>query len=208
MSESLKVRYKNVLAPFVLKDGALSVSPSNFLKTPRIFDDQVLQEYPLLAQFEAEDIKENIGHLIPRGPILEVGCGVGVLIERLRQEGLEAYGVDLDSKYRKNWKERKIDQFCFLGNAENMPGINDGSISLFLTRAFWDSVFGPMGLSRGVNDFKLCFNEIHRVLQPGGVFIPLAEIGHENNLDKLANLNGLTKVVKDVPFKTVYKKVK
>ncbi|OGG08889.1 hypothetical protein A2154_04640 [Candidatus Gottesmanbacteria bacterium RBG_16_43_7] len=179
----------------VTKDELLVVSPQGSIRSSQTYNDQVLERFPLLVDFTIEDLKDLLyEQILPAGPILEIGCGSGVLIETLRKSGYPAYGIEILDTFGDIWRARNIDQFCFIGNAENMPGVNNG-FTLIITRAFWDSAFGTVEEGGLNNPFEI-FKEMKRVLKTGGVFIPLAERGHEDNLELYANKIGFKGLVK------------
>lgn len=53
--------------------------------------------------------------------ILDVGCGLGQGIAMCRNEGLEAYGIDIAGAAVKYWELANIAQFCQVASADKMP---------------------------------------------------------------------------------------
>lgn len=188
---------QDLFAPLSITNDSLSVvSPLESLRSSETYNDQVLEENPLLVEFTVEDINELFKEqVIPEGPILEIGCGTGVLVEALRKGNHPSYGIEILGTFGEIWRERKINQFCYVGNAENMSGVREGFM-LVITRAFWDSVLGTHGQGAENNPSEI-FKEIKRVLKTGGVLLPLAEKGHEANLGFYAKKFGFKEVIKD-----------
>lgn len=185
---------------FTTTSGLSTVSPVEALqKGAGSYHDQVLETLPFAANDAIKSIAKNIGGLIPKGPILEIGCGTGVLTQKLRQRGLSVYGIDIKD-YGSFWKRKGIDRYCFVGNIEDMSGVRDHSFALLITRAFWDSVFGTIPGAKALNNPHDCFREITRVLKTKGVFLPLAERRHENELTRWATQFGFRKLPQETDF--------
>ena len=56
-------------------------------------------DYYAFMEYDPEHTKAGLAHYVPmlaRGPVLELACGRGELLELLRDAGVEATGVDLD----------------------------------------------------------------------------------------------------------------
>lgn len=67
-----------------------------------------------------ERIREFEDMLVERNPtsVLDVGCGYGVLVNRLNSRGIPAFGVDFSPALKKEfWKDRVLIE----GDARNLP---------------------------------------------------------------------------------------
>jgi ubiquinone/menaquinone biosynthesis C-methylase UbiE len=97
--------------------------------------------------------------------VLDLGCGAGVLMERLLESGFDVDGVDVSEDMLALARER-LKRFppgsYRLGqaNCEKLP-FEDGSFDLVLC----------MGVFGYVEDVDRAVGEIRRVLKPGGVFM-------------------------------------
>jgi len=177
------------------EEGLPIVSPHSILKQNRIYDDQVLVCLPFLAESNVQEIGLLFERrIIPRGPIVDIGCGAGVLVKKLKEKGYSAYGIEILGSYGQSWKDRNIDSYCYIGNLEDISGVQDESFVLVVTRAFWDSAFGTDGQG-GINDARRCLEEINRILKPEGVFFFLSDNNrHFEKLVKYAKQLGLTEL--------------
>lgn len=147
------------------------LSPEYTLDKKHTFDDQLLLDFPKEAENHTKAIKKLFeNNIVPKGPIIEIGSGAGILVEHLRKHGLEAYGVDILA-YKTAWAHRKIKDFMYLGNVEDMPGVNSESFKILVTNAFWDTAFS----TANINNPHSSLAEINRVLMIGGIFVPFHE---------------------------------
>jgi len=53
--------------------------------------------------------------------VLDVGCGLGAGVAMCRNEGIEAYGIDIAEPAREYWDMANISQFCQIASADEMP---------------------------------------------------------------------------------------
>lgn len=92
-------------------------------------------------------------------PMLDVGCGVGVYLQRFRQEGIESFGVDLDEVNLPEAAGKGLP--VATSAAERLP--------------FGDATFGTVLLHEVIEHFRddaAALAEAIRVTRPGGrVFI-------------------------------------
>jgi SAM-dependent methyltransferase len=168
------------------ENGLLLVSPSSMLRKNYTYDDQVLEGQPFAAELNIERIELLFEReIITDGPIVEIGCGTGVLVRELRAAGRQAHGIEMLDEYGSKWREYNVDKWCYVGNVEDIPGVNSNSFALVTTRAFWDSAFGTGGKG-GLNDPEKCMREISRVLRPSGVFLAMSD--NENHFPRLTTL--------------------
>jgi SAM-dependent methyltransferase len=86
---------------------------------------------------------------------LDFGCGLGALVQALRDGGLDARGCDFPDK---------------LGSIAGLDPISVGPYRLPYDDSSFDLVVSASVLEHAQNTAE-CFAEIHRVLRPGGVAI-------------------------------------
>ena len=99
----------------------------------------------------------------PGGRVLDVGCGAGVMVDWLRQQGCEVHGIDISAQMIAVCKERfhKMARLHFsVGAIEALP--------------FRDNFFDAV-ICKGVLDFveddSLAIAELARVIRPRGTAI-------------------------------------
>ncbi|MBS1960537.1 MAG: class I SAM-dependent methyltransferase [Bdellovibrionales bacterium] len=98
-------------------------------------------------------------HSVRNKRVLDLGCGTGILSERLSAWGADVFGIDQSPKMIEKAESLHPD-LCFqTGCAEKLP--------------FADSAFDIIASSlvmHYVQDLTVPFREVARVLKPGGVF--------------------------------------
>lgn len=106
-------------------------------------------------------------HILPKNKkgikVLDIGCAKGFMVKILRENGLEAYGVDV-SEYAIGNAPSDINQYLFVANVESgMLPFNDG---------FFDFVVS-MSTFEHLHSERMTFilREIQRILKPGGKII-------------------------------------
>lgn len=94
--------------------------------------------------------------------ILEIGCGTGANLRLLSDEGFNGFGIDFSEDAINLIKQNKrISCNVKIGNMLDLQFDNDMFDSLI-------DVFSTFCLNE--NDFKVCIDEIYRVLRSGGKF--------------------------------------
>lgn len=88
---------------------------------------------------------------IPHGRVLEVGCGEGLLLNKLRSEGLEVTGADINAKSVERARERGLD-------------VIEGGLAELATR-----------FPRGSFDAAVLFHVLEHVPNPARFLVELAE---------------------------------
>ena len=115
--------------------------------------------------YDSEHSKEGLTHYLqyfPEGPVLELACGRGELLELLRDAGVPASGVDLDTGMVEAAQQAGLD--VVLGDAlEHLASLPDASVMGVFSAHFVEHL-EPDVLERMVA-------ESARVLAPGGVFV-------------------------------------
>lgn len=105
---------------------------------------------------------ENVG---TSGSILDLGCGAGVLLEKVREAGYDSVGVDLSVDMLQLARER-LDG----AHSARVGLLNAGCEALPFGDEQFDAVF-CMGLFGYVQEVDRALSEIRRVLRPGGLFL-------------------------------------
>jgi SAM-dependent methyltransferase len=97
------------------------------------------------------------------GPLLDVGCGFGFLVECARRWGIEAIGLEASEKALAASHQRhpKADVRRWHGG-ERLP-IEDGSIGVAVANEFIDHISPEQN--------RLLFRELNRVLRPDGTLV-------------------------------------
>jgi len=108
---------------------------------------------------------KKIGVPLQSARILDYGCGRGMTVAKLREQGLEVYGADIDPQYIANGRpllaERDSDPNDVLRVIDNhgSTGFPDG---------FFDIVISNQVLEH-VEDLDIVAAELRRVMAPGAV---------------------------------------
>ncbi len=96
--------------------------------------------------------------------VLEIGCGIGRLFEGLADRFAEVWGIDVsESMIKQGRAECPARAIWVVGDGVSLNGIQDESIDHVLSY----EVFGHIP---HISIIELYFNEIWRVLRPGGTF--------------------------------------
>ncbi len=129
-----------------------------------------------LAPYEREDVRRATGETLrpggmvlteraldlcrfPAGSrVLDLGCGTGATLARLRQCGLAALGLDVSAPLLE------------LAKARRAPLVSGQAAALPLAGDSLDGVFCECVLS-AAGQPEATLAEVHRVLRPGGLFV-------------------------------------
>lgn len=119
-----------------------------------------------MAEFEIQPaIREVIADLPPGSAILDWGCGRGRSVARLREQGHEAHGVDIDPMPIRNGssllRDRGLDPNTVLHHLDEIAGLQDQQ---------FDCIFSEEVLEH-VADLPAVLREMRRLTKPGGVGI-------------------------------------
>ena len=105
--------------------------------------------------------------------ILDLGCGKGGLVFRLRELGFKAQGFDIAPF----WKERPVEQHgWFYSPMDDLSGITRKSLSTEYVLPYPDASFSVVfstHVIEHVTDLASFFREAVRVLKPGGIMVNL-----------------------------------
>lgn len=109
--------------------------------------------------FEKDQVLPLLGE-INNKQILDVGAGNGRLSSKLAKLGAEVTALDVSEEMLKSLKRKSKKIEIILAEAESLPFDNDS----------FDVVVATF-LIVHLKDLKLFFDEVYRVLKPGGLFL-------------------------------------
>jgi sterol 24-C-methyltransferase len=122
-------------------------------------EKSVLQNQILFERIVAADLRLDSG-----GRFLDLGCGCGAIAEHMAElTGATPYGVNLDpSQIEKAWRNPNLPRDNFaVGDFNKALEYDDGS---------FDAVYAIQPMTY-VSDHGFTFDEVFRVLKPGGRFV-------------------------------------
>jgi SAM-dependent methyltransferase len=96
------------------------------------------------------------------GPVIDVGCGRGELLDLLRAAGTEAIGIDIDPSALARCREKGLHVVDGEG-LEVLTGMAEGSVGAVTSIEVIEHL--------DPDSIRLFFEAAHRVLRPGGVLI-------------------------------------
>lgn len=127
--------------------------------------DRLESDYYAYMGYDSEHSREGLRHYVPyfrTGPVLELACGRGELLELLRDAGIEAHGVDVDPGMVE--AARAAGLSVAVGDAlADLAARPDDSLQGVFSAHFVEHLT-PEVLERVIA-------ESARVLAPGGVFV-------------------------------------
>ncbi|MFC1904357.1 class I SAM-dependent methyltransferase [Chloroflexota bacterium] len=91
------------------------------------------------------------------GKVLDVGCGQGVILSRLKSEGRELYGFDIAPAAVRLAKTMNTDRNFFAADAQNMP-LKSNTFDCIVCTELIEHIEGDRAV-----------RECYRVLKPNGV---------------------------------------
>ncbi len=113
---------------------------------------------------QVDEIEKSLVSLllegVPRGPMLELGCGTGHWTEFFLAKGFEVTGLDTSDAMLAQARAKNLPAEFRQASAEDIP---------FGDHAF--EVVSSVTMLEFVNDQDRVFDEMHRVLSPGGRLI-------------------------------------
>ena len=135
-------------------------------------------DYEPLAERSDKDLEKSVEHfyslvenhapemykklLAGTCEILDIGAGKGQFVDELVRQGHSVVGLEAN----KYGMSADASSHRVLGDAHEIL-FSDGSFDIVTNEGLTDPIAYPQ------NDFAKIFNEIHRVLKPGGIFIDL-----------------------------------
>ncbi len=124
-----------------------------------LFADYYDVSLAYLNSFEKDIIFTMMGDVEGK-KVLDVGCGTGRMIENLRKFQAKPVGLDISKEMLRIARKKFLGTEFVLGDIENLPFEDDE----------FDMVLSSFVLVH-LGDLRLAFEEVHRVLKDGGVFI-------------------------------------
>ena len=120
-------------------------------------------------------------HLSPDAKVLDCGCGGGANIKRLLKncpqgivEGIDYSEISVEKARKLNQRAIRDGRCTVCQGSVAQMGFTDASfdvVTAFETVYFWQ-------------DLPKCFQEVYRVLKPGGTFLICNESNGDTNKDK------------------------
>jgi 2-polyprenyl-3-methyl-5-hydroxy-6-metoxy-1,4-benzoquinol methylase len=119
------------------------------------------QDYLKLREhlrFAADELLRPLKGATP-GTLLDVGCAMGVMLERYREHGWTAYGVDA-SPFAAAYARDTLGLDVFTGTVDDV-GLQPGSVDLVTSSLVIEHLADPMGT----------LYKLHALVRPGGTII-------------------------------------
>lgn len=85
--------------------------------------------------------KTTVLELLDKGDTLDIGCGDGILLERLKERGIKGVGVDISSEALKICKERGLE--CSQADIADKLPFADGSFDNVILTDVLEHLFQP-----------------------------------------------------------------
>ena len=127
------------------------------------------------------ELLKKISGKLPKGKVLDAGCGEGHLLDHLSRNGFECIGCDVSPKMLQKARKR------LAGRAQLVETpLND--LKMLDSESF-DHIFS-IGVFHHISEEEeaVCYRELGRVLKPGGYFIT----SHQNELFDMFTFNKYT----------------
>ncbi len=118
----------------------------------------------LVSAGKWNDWIRTAGWLAPKGPLLDMGCGKGILLQQAAERGIPAVGLDESPQMLRHSSRllREEDRRLIRAVGQSIP-IQSGAFQTVTATFPASYIFEPATL-----------NEVRRVLRPGGKMIILA----------------------------------
>ncbi len=115
-----------------------------------------------VIQSRLEVYLPNLGKVSSLGPVCDIGCGRGELLDLLRTAGIPAYGIDTDSDFVEQCDSRKLDA-RHVDALQHLETVKEGSLGAITMMHVVEHL--PVGVL--LEFLRLSF----RALAPGGLII-------------------------------------
>lgn len=112
-----------------------------------------------LDSFERYDLFEMLGEVSGK-KVLDLGCGTGRMTANLVKFGGEVTGLDVSPGMIEVAKKNLRSTEFVVGDCENLP-FGDASFDMVVATF----------LIVHLKEMRKCFDEVYRVLKPGGIFL-------------------------------------
>ncbi len=106
---------------------------------------------PPVGEVSPEVKRLSLAHLLP--PILDFGCGAGALVRELRENGLEAVGLEIDRDIIRNYALQEVSEHLLY---------YDGNLPLPFPSKSFESV-AAIEVIEHIHDYESVLSEIFRV---------------------------------------------
>lgn len=158
------------------------------MESPRITKDEIAAGYDAAASkilMEPSFYEKCLDMHSPyRGAILDIGCGQGLLLKKIRaraEEGSTFTGIDISGKLCDMARQNNPEATIVQGDAEALP-FADNSFDIILMTEVMEHLL----------DYAQALSEVRRVLKKGGVFVmsvPNRDWARYDFYDKIRNHN-------------------
>jgi SAM-dependent methyltransferase len=134
------------------------------------------------ATQETVNARKTLDYLLPRARalqarrVLDVGCGVGMMVKTFQEQGYEAYGADLPGLHR-HWQRLQLSpqRMFIVDPGELRLPFFDGVIDFAFTLGAIEHVGTTNGHSDRRPDYhavrRQWLREVYRVVRPGGAML-------------------------------------
>jgi len=110
-------------------------------------------------RFVADELLRPVKHRMRRGRVLDVGCGMGLMLSRFRELGWDTYGVDV-STYATEYARKQLGLKVFTGVVEDLD-FPEGYFDMVTMVLTIEHVPNPRGI----------LEALQRLMKPGAVII-------------------------------------
>ena len=133
----------------------------NFDTQANTYDEYYLTDLGLAIDKSEKECVKKFLDIIPKGNILELGCGTGHWSKWISEQGFEVQGIDISEKMLEKARSKQIPNCKF--EIMSMTDLNFEDESV-------DNIIAVTSLEFSI-DLDKTFSEIKRVLKPNGFFI-------------------------------------
>ena len=133
------------------------MSQSHFDEVADSYDETIP---PHVAEHYLDKRTRFILEHCPRGRVLDVGCGTGVLASRLLELGYEVVGIDPSEGMLRVLRRRAPEARAVQGSGTDLP-FEDGEFDTAVSVATMHHIAGPAAV-------RSTLREMARVVRPGG----------------------------------------
>jgi SAM-dependent methyltransferase len=166
--------YQCQLSYYQNEDGYYNFATSSHVDAINSTNDEYVHTQLMIAGRFYEEFLINYLNDKDHKSLLDVGCGIGKVVTLLREDGFEAFGLDLPN-LSKFWRNLGNDpRYFFCGDAINLPFLN-GQFDLVFSFGVIEhigTINGHCTLMDNYQELRQQYaNELLRVIKPGGKII-------------------------------------